>query len=778
MKKFSTVNRSVRKIDGMALACGQEKFTDDFPQKDCCVIKMMPSPFAFARITDIDEGEALKMDGVIDVLSYRNVERIPYTTAGQSYPEPAPYDCVIFDDIVRFVGDKVCAVIAENSDIAEKALKKIKVKYEELEPLLDFEKSENSGIKVHPEKDCRQIIPIKFQPDKNIASEVKAVVGDVESEYKECDNTTEGTYYTQYAHHCMIEPPSTYGYFDARGRLTIITATQVPFHTRRIISHSTGIPVSKLRVIKPRIGGGFGNKQEALLEPIVAHAVWKHDRPMKLILTREETFVFSRTRHPFRIKYKAGFNNDGEIRALHLDALQNTGAFGTHALTVVSCVGSKILPLLNKIPNMLFTGKAVYTNLPAGGAYRGYGATQGYFAYTQMVDEICETCGIDQIEYYKKWHIKTGETSEIFKALGEGKPGHIFKIDSCELTQCIERGAEEINWKKKHDEYHFSHREKKERYVRGIGMSCFMQGSSVPYIDMASVYMKMNDDGSFNLNLGATDLGTGSDTVMAQIAAEVLETPVESIIVLSSDTDTTPFDVGAYASSTTYLSGLAVKDCAEKLKKIILRHAAGKLEKKEDELECIEGSVFVKGSEISLSYGDICTSAMHLDGLEQIQAISSHMSTASPPPFTAHFAEIELDTFTGKIQVIKYVTATDCGVAINPKLAEGQIEGALVNGLSYALVEDYVFSGKGRMLNNGFGNYKIYTAADLPEIVTIMAEDSFENTGPYGAKSVAEVCINGPIPVIANAFYNATGKRLHKAPFHPEYVLSVLKSRD
>ena len=395
-----------------------------------------------------------------------------------------------------------------------------------------------------------------------------------------------------------------------------------------------------------------------------------------------------------------------------------------------------------------------------------------------MIDEICERCGIDQAEYYKKWHIKTGETSEIFKALGEGKPGHIFKIDSCELTQCIDKASEAIDWKSKKEKYSFKNRkDNDERYIRGIGMGCFMQGSSVPYIDMASVYIKMNDDGSFNLNLGATDLGTGSDTVLAQIAAEVLETTIDNIVVISSDTDVTPFDVGAYASSTTYLSGLAVKDCAEKVRDIVKRHAAKKLAVKEEEIELFEGNAFIKGTKVGCSYGEICTSAMHIDEMEQIQAVSSRVSKSSPPPFSAHFAEITIDRMTGDIKVEKYVTATDCGVCINPKLAEGQVEGALVNGLSYALTEDYIFSDKGFMMNNGFGKYKIYTAADLPEIVTIMAENSYENTGPFGAKSVAEVCINGPIPVIANAFYNATGKRLHKAPFKPEYVLKVLNDK-
>ncbi|MGM0608665.1 MAG: xanthine dehydrogenase family protein molybdopterin-binding subunit, partial [Candidatus Muiribacteriota bacterium] len=634
MKKFKEVNKSVKKIDGLALATGEELFTDDFTDKDTLIIKLMPSPHAYAEIIDIDASKAMAMEDVVDVLSFQNVERIMYTTAGQSYPEPAPYDCAVFDNFVRFTGDKVCAVVAKSEKVAVEALKKIKVKYNVLEPVLDFEKSEDSKSSiVHSEKDARQIIPIKFQPEKNIASEVEAKVGDVKKGFNESEHIDSGTFYTQYAHHCPIEPSSTYGYFDPRGRLVIITATQVPFHTRRIIAHSTGIPLSKIRVIKPRIGGGFGNKQEALLESIVAVAVWKHKQKAKLILKRDEMFVFSRTRHPFRIKYKVGYDSKGEIKALHFDALQNTGAYGTHALTVTSCVGSKILPLLNKIPNIFFTGKAVYTNLPAGGAYRGYGATQGYFAYSQMIDDICEKLNINPTEYYKKWHMKKGETSPIFAALGEGKPGHIFKIDSCALSECIDKGAELINWDEKRKKYHWKKKfNYNKRYKKGIGMGCFMQGSSVPYIDMGAVYMKMNDDGSFNLNVGATDLGTGSDTVLSQIAAEMLEINTDDILILSSDTDLTPFDVGAYASSTTYLSGLAVKDCAAKIKNLIIKHAACMLEEKEENIELFEKKAYIKGSDVCISYADICTSALHLDNLEQIQAVSSRMSTASPPP--------------------------------------------------------------------------------------------------------------------------------------------------
>lgn len=777
---FKYIKKPIEKIDGLALVTGNEKYTDDFSFDNMLHVSVLHSGFAHAKIEDIDESAALKMPGVAEVLSYKNVKQILYTTAGQGYPEPSPYDTVLFGNVMRFVGDNVCAVAAETKEIADAALKKIKVSYKRLKPLLDFAKSENSKILIHHDDGAFPKIPVYYNASKNLAAKVEADVGNFEEAFHNSENQIEHTFFTQYASHCAIEPHAAVSYIDPRGRLVIISTTQVPFHVRRIVSHIAEIPISKIRVIKPRIGGGFGGKQEVLLEPIVALITWKTKRPAKLVYNRKEVFKSSRTRHEYRTIFKVGFKNDGEINAIHLDALENSGAYGSHALTVLANAGSKTLPLLNKIENLKFTGKGVYTNLPCGGAYRGYGATEAYFGYGQIVDMVCEATGNDIIEYYKKWSIKSGETSPIFKALGEGKEGVAMTVTSTSLNECLEVGAKESGWYEKKNLYGAnSSYNKGKRYKRGIGMAALMQGSAIPEIDMASAYIKMNDDGSFNLNIGATDLGTGSDTILAQIASEVLDTPVEKFIVTSSDTDFTPFDTGAYASSTTYLSGQAVLKCATKIKEQILQVGAEILGVNIDEVEINDSNVVIKHSidnpnKGEVSYQDICRYSFYQNNQFQIQAAVSHVSPKSPPPFAAHFAEIEVDTFTGIIKVLNYVATVDCGTPINTTLAEGQAEGAIVNGISYALFENYYFSQHGKLLNDTFGKYGMYTAADIPPIKVLLI-DSYEETGPFGAKSISEININGALPAIANAFYNATGRRLYKSPFTPEYVLKVLK---
>ena len=769
------VNKSAKKIDGLALVTGEEKYTDDFSFNNMLYVSVLHSGYASAEIEDLDDSAARKSDGVVEVLSYKNVDQILYTTAGQGYPEPSPYDTILFGKVMRFVGDNVCAVAAETKEAAETAMKKIKVSYKELKPLLDLSESENSKILVHKKDGSFAKIPVFFDATKNIAAKVEAEVGDFEKAFNESENKIEHEFYTHYASHCALEPHGAVSYLDNRGRLVIISTTQVPFHVRRIVSHLTNFPISKIRVIKPRIGGGFGGKQEVLLEPIVALVTLRTKRPAKLIYTRREVFKSTRTRHEYKTKLQVGYDSDGVIKAIHLDALENAGAYGSHALTVLSNAGAKTLPLLNKIENQKFTGKGVYTNLPVGGAYRGYGATEACFGFGQVIDMVCENTGNDIVEYYKKWCIKAGETSPIFAALGEGKEGVPMTIGSTSLVECLDEGAKLADWYEKRKMYGpDSEYNKGKRFKRGIGMAALMQGSSIPEIDMASAYIKMNDDGGFNLNIGATDLGTGSDTILAQMAAEVLDTKVENFVVTSSDTDYTPFDTGAYASSTTYLSGKAVKKCAENLKEQILGVGAEMLNYSVDEVEIIDSKVVVKGKKKeAVTFADICNYSMYTKNQFQIQAHASAISHKSPPPFAAHFAEIEVDTLTGIIKVLHFVATVDCGVAINPRLAEGQVEGALVNAISYALNENYYFSDHGKLLNDTFGKYGVYTAYDVPQL-TVKLVESYEETGPFGAKSISEININGAMPAISNALYNATGKRIFAAPFTPEKVLKLL----
>jgi len=769
MSKFSRVGKSVVKIDSLSLATGSEKFTDDFFVENPLHISVLYSPHAHAKIEAIDDSEALKMKGVAGVYSCRNVKRVLHTTAGQGFPEPSPYDTVLFDDVMRYVGDRVAIVAAETKEIADDALKKIKVKYRELEPLFDPEKAMEKGSPRLHDSTKYSPVPVIYDPSRNLAAEIDIGFGDLSKGFKEADFIEEHTYRTQQVSHCALEPHAAVSYFDERGRLVIFSTTQVPFHARRIVSKVLDIPVRKLRIIKPRIGGGFGGKQEIMLELLVALVSWRHKRPSKVVYSRKEVFVSARTRHPMRVRLKTGFKKDGTITAIEMDALLNSGAYGSHGLTVLSNAGSKVLPLFNKVKNLKFLGRTVYTNYPPGGAYRGYGATQSYFAYCQQIDMIARKVGVDPLGYIKKWHIKEGETSEIFKVLGEGTEGVSQTIKSCRLTECIDRGMKAIGWKEKRGK----RIEAEVDRVKGIGFSVSMQGSGIPQIDMASASMKMNEDGSFNLFIGATDIGTGSDTILAQIAAEVLTVPVEKIIVLSSDTDLTPFDVGAYACSTTYISGGAVKKCAEKIKEQIIQVAQSKLECAEEDLYLENGKVLDEKSDKKVSFEEVAYYSLYSKDQFQIQAGASFIAEESPPPFIAQFVDLDVDRRTGKIYLNKFVSAVDCGQPINPALAEGQVEGAVVNGLSYALCEEYLFNKTGKMTNSGFHDYKIFTAPDIPEIQTIIV-NSYDETGPFGAKSVGEIGINGPLPAISNAIYDAVGVRMFEAPFTPEKVFSKI----
>lgn len=769
MKTYTIIGKSEKKIDSLSLATGASKFVDDFDLNDPLYLALLYSPHAHAEIIDIDDSEARKLPGVADVFHYKNVKPILHTTAGQGFPEPSPYDTVLFDTKMRFVGDRVAMVAAESLEIAAEALKLIKVEYKVLKPLFDPEKAMTAGAPILHGPDRFTLIGAKYEPDKNLAAEVEIGFGDLKKGEEDADFIIDQAYKAHYGSHCAQEPHAAISFFDEMGRLVIVSTTQVPFHVRRIVSKVCEFPLAKIRVIKPRIGGGFGGKQEVFLEQFVALTTIKHKRPAKIVLSRKEVFQNSRTRHPVRVRLRTGVKNDGEITFLEMDSLLNSGAYGTHALTVLSNCGAKVLPLFNKIENMHFLGRSVYTNLPVGGAYRGYGATQGYFALNQQLDMIARRLNVDLLDYIKKNHIRVGETSQVFKALGEGKEGVTQYINSCKLDECIDIGAKEIGWYEKRGK-RIANGDK----VRGLGCAVAMQGSGIPLVDMGAAYMKINDDGSFNLDIGATDIGTGSDTILAQIAAEVLGIGLEKIIVLSSDTDRTPFDVGAYASSTTYVSGGAVKKCAEKIREQILDVAAKMLATEKSKLELAGGQVknLVNGKSITL--GEIAEYALYSENQFQIQAGASQFVEQSPPPFIAQFVEIEVDKRTGKVDVLKFVSAVDCGQAINPQLAEGQVDGAVVNGICYALTEQYKFSANGNLLTKHFRDYKIWTTADMPEIKSIVVE-SYEASGPFGAKSVAEIGINGPMPAIANAIYDAVSVRLFEAPFTPAKVYRAMK---
>jgi CO/xanthine dehydrogenase Mo-binding subunit len=771
VKDFKVVNKSVEKIDSMQLALGKPSYVADLVPDDALVVKMLGSPHPHARIASIDVGEAEATPGVHCVLWHGNVPRNLHLTAGQGYPEPSPYDTAIFDDKVRSIGDRVAAVAAETAEIAAAALRKIRVGYEVLEPVLSIDDALAEGAPIiHDEPDVTMPLPVPFQPERNIVSEVGMEEGDFEREMAEADHAFDHWYETPYAQHVPIENHTCFAYLDSSDRIVIYASTQVPFHCRRIVAQALGIDVRRIRVIKPRIGGGFGSKQEMLLEDVCALMALRTRRPCFWELTREENFRYGRTRHPIRFRLRTTMTDEGILTGIGMDAFCNTGAYGGHGLPVVGCCGSKVLPLY-RWKHIHFHGTVIYTNLPVGGAYRGFGATQAYFAVESQIDEMAHAIGMDPVEMRLANHIQEGEGSPVFKALGEGKAGVEMTIGSCALSECIRLGAEEIGWSERTPPG-----EKSGRFRRGLGLACLMQGSSIPEIDMGAASIKMNEDGSFNLLFGATDLGTGADTVLAQIAAEELGTTVDKMLVYASDTDLTPFDVGAYASSTTYLSGEAVRKAAAKVKGQIVGVAADMLKRPAAELEVADAVVSTRDGSGSVTFSEIALYSLYERDQFQIMDVASHITHKSPPPFAAHYVDLVVDTLTGKVTVDKYVAAIDCGTAINPKLAEGQTEGAVMNGVSYALYEQYIFDSKGKMTNASMQDYHICSMRDKPHIRTILVP-SYEETGPFGAKSVSEISINGPLPAISNAIFDAVGVRLTDAPFTPERVLQALRAR-
>ena len=762
---FKVVGHSETKVDAYALVTGKPVFVEDIDVVGSLHIAFLTSPHPHARIVAIDTSRADALPGVAIVLTHENTPTRRYTTAGQGYPEPSPYDARMFDSTVRFVGDRVAAVAAETLEIARAAVRLINVRYDTLPSVLSIDEALSADAPViHDEDDATGI----HDAVHNTVSVVRVNVGDIEAGFAGSTAIVETVCETQYAQHAPIEPHVVQGYLDNDGRLVLVSSTQVPFHARRIVSQVLEMPLHRVRVIKPRVGGAFGVKQEVLLEDVVGLVTMRTRRPSLAVLSRPEEFYASRTRHPMRIRVKLGAGDDGVLRSVDMEVISNTGAYGSHALTVMSNAGSKTLPLYNKAPNVRFDGKTVYTNMPVGGAYRGYGATQGYFALETAMDELAEELGMDPVDLRRRNHIRVGETSPIFEAIGEGKEGVEQTVKSCELERCIEIGAERIGWDAKRGA-----RRRDGPWVHGVGMSIHMQGSGIADVDMAAATIKMNDDGSFNLLVGATDLGTGSDTILGQIAAEVLGVPLAKIIVYSSDTDMTPFDTGAYASSTTYVSGNAVRLAAEQVRGQILEVASSMLD--EDVANLRIGSERVAslmGESVTL--GEVGLRTLYSTDQIQIGATASYVGAESPPPFLASFAEVAVDTETGQVKIIDYVAVADCGVPINPAAAEGQLEGAVANGIGYALTEEMLISDHGRVRNPTFFDYKIPAAPDLPRIQAILV-DSYEPTGPMGAKSIAEIGINAPMPTIANAIYDAVGIRLRTTPFTPERVLDALE---
>jgi len=776
MESLDVVGQSELKVDGIKLAAGRPAFTDDVQIEGMLHGALLTSPHAHAHIKRIDASEARALEGVHAVLTHEDIPRVKHASGGQSYPQPPPFDQVCLDNKVRHVGDRVAVVAAETPRLAQRALRLIEVEYEVLPHVLDAEEARASGAPaIHDEPDTEGI----FSVEHNIVHHIEADEGDADEQWSRADVVFEREYRTAQQQQAHIEPHVCITYWDEDARLVVRSSTQVPFHIRRMLAPLVGLSEKDIRVIKPRIGGGFGNKQEMLLEDLCAHLTIATGRPVRMEYNRRQEFTSSRSRHPTVQRYRMGVTEEMEVVATELDLLGDTGAYGTHGLTVNMVAGQKGLTLYNT-PYSSFLCDVVYTNKPTPGAFRGYGAMQCFFGIETMMAEIADQMGWDVVAFKRKNWIREGESLLMAKALGEGREGFEQTIHSSGLEACVRVGVEAMDWYEKRGKLN---QEVSGPIRRGIGMSVMAHGSGIAGLDMAAATLKINDDGSFNLLIGATDIGTGSDTILAQMAAEELGIPLEDVIVYSSDTDFTPFDKGAYASSTTYISGGAVRKAAREVADQVRKHAATMLG-----IDLQEGEVGLEDLSLrdravrfpdgrSVTMEQVALSSLHQQDQHQIMATASNISYDSPPPFGAQFVEVAVDVETGQVTVERVLMVADAGRVINPITASGQVEGGISQGLGFAMCEEMVYDDDGRLVNPRLGPYHVYKADEMPELEVIFVQTD-EPTGPFGAKSVAELSIDGIAPAIADAIHDATGVWLREVPFTPERVWRALKDED
>lgn len=756
------VNKPVPKTDAMSLVTGKPVYTDDLAPSDCLIVKILRSPHANAWVEEIKTDAAKKIEGIACVLTYEDVSHKRFTLAGQTAPEISPWDRYIIDKHVRFVGDPVAIVAGETEEAVDKALKRIKVKYRVEEAVLDIHTAKDNPILVHPEDDWYMPIPAGGDNKRNLCSSNVEEVGDVDAMLEKCAYTVDQVYHTKANQQTMMETFCTYCYMDHFQRLTVVSSTQIPFHIRRIVGNALNIPSSKVRVIKPRIGGGFGAKQSSVSEVFPALVTWVTGRPSKIVFSRKESMIASSPRHEMEVHIRMGADENGIVKAIDLYTLSNTGAYGEHGPTTVGLSGHKSIALYRHTEAYRFAYDVVYTNMQAAGAYRGYGATQGIFAVESAADELAHKMGMDPVKF-----------RELNMPMeGEALPGYpdVPINGSCTMDKCLARAKEMIGWDEK-----YPFRDMGNGKVRGVGIAMAMQGSSIAGIDVGGADIKLNEDGSYTLALGCSDMGTGCDTILAQMAADCLDTDMKNIVVFSVDTDISPYDSGSYASSTTYATGNAVIQACGELRKRIHAFGAQMLGVSAEDSDFDGEKVRTEdGKEVTLQ--QIAGKAT-CGVCSELQVVKEYSSPISPPPFMVGAAEVEVDKETGQIDVIDYVGVIDCGTPINPNLARVQAEGGIGQGIGMVLYEDIQYTDKGKIRNNSFMQYKIPNRMDIPK-VRIEFESSYEKTGPFGAKSIGELVIDTPCPAIANAVYNATGVRVRELPITPEKVAMGILARE
>ena len=766
---MKTVNQPMRKKDAMQLVTGQPVYMDDVIPQDCLIVKLLRSPHANAIVQEIDTSRALLVPGIEAIYTWKDVDQQGrrYTQAGQTYPEPSPYDRLVIDRHVRFAGDVVAILAGKDEKCVDKAMKLIKVRYEVLPAVLDYHTALDNPVLVHPEENWESLAPVGADNKRNLCAHDETGAGDIEAVLAGCDVVIDHTYHTRACQQAMMETFRTYCSIDAYGRLNVLSSTQIVFHCRRILANALHIPKSMIRVAKPRIGGGFGAKQTSVCEVYPAFVTWKTKKPSKIIFSRYESQIASTPRHEMELHVRLGATKDGIIRGIDLYTLSNTGAYGEHGPTTVGLSGHKSIPLYGKAEAFRFVSDVVYTNHMSSGAYRGYGATQGLFAVESAVNELADKLGIDPFVIRQRNIVHEGDVM----------PAYYGQVNtSCALDRCLQAVHDNIGWDEK-----YPVRDMGNGKVRAVGMGMAMQGSGITSVDvgsaslkinddgmMGSASLKINDDGFYTLSIGAADMGTGCDTILAQIAAEVLECPLDNVTVLGADTDSSPYDSGSYASSTTYVTGKAVEQCAEQLKQKLCQVGAGLL-------GLDERAVVFAGDAVTSEDGTQRATLAQIAAASQcgsntaLEAVVTHSSEISPPPFMVGAAEVEVDLETGEAQVIRYEAAVDCGTPVNPNLARVQAEGGILQGIGMALTENVTYDDRGMPQENSLMQYKIPARNDIGHIHVVF-ENSYEGTGPFGAKSIGEVVINTPLPAVADAIYHATHKRFYELPITREQI--------
>ena len=759
---MKTVNQPVRKKDAMQLVTGQPVYMDDVIPQDCLIVKLLRSPHANAIVKNIDTSRAMLVPGMEVIYTWKDVDQNAhrYTQAGQTYPEMSPYDRLVIDRHVRFAGDVVAILAGKDEKCVDKAMKLIKVEYEVLPAVLDFHTALDNPILVHPEDNWEALVPgIGADKNRNLCAHDESGEGDIEAVLAGCDVVIDHTYHTRACQQAMMETFRTYCSIDAYGRLNVLSSTQIVFHCRRILANALHIPKSMIRVAKPRIGGGFGAKQTSVCEVYPAFVTWKTKKPSKIIYTRFESQTASTPRHEMEMHVRLGATKDGIIKGIDLHTLSNTGAYGEHGPTTVGLSGHKSIPLYGKAEAFRFVSDVVYTNHMSSGAYRGYGATQGLFAVESAVNELADKLGMDPFELRQRNIIHEGDVM----------PAYYGQVNtSCALDRCLKTVHDRMDW-----DHKYPVREIGNGKVRAVGMGMAMQGSGIDHVDVGSATLKINDDGFYTLSIGAADMGTGCDTILAQIAAEVLECPLENIAVLGADTDSSPYDSGSYASSTTYVTGKAVEKCALELKDKICTLGA-------QLLGLDKAAVLFTGDAVTSEDGTqrvplaSIAAASQCGNTVALEATVTHSSEISPPPFMVGAAEVEVDLETGEAQVVNYVAAVDCGTPVNPNLARVQAEGGILQGIGMALTENVTYNDRGMPRESSLMQYKIPCRTDIGHI-DVSFESSYEGTGPFGAKSIGEVVINTPLPAVADAIYHATHKRFYELPITREQIAMAVE---